>query len=233
MRINMLKNFISTNESKIYIEYNQLSIEFQEKMSQGILFMPPNPQWKGSENNIIMNKIFYDLDKKYCLMKCVFQDYKSEIYNGKGDFQNIQYVRDGSMVIDYFFNQFSCVKKFTVIGYSWGCSIVLNLLMRRPEITNFILISPTLTLKNCDWFNCLSTFRTTGMIIHGTKDNLTNMETVKKYVKFLETKKMNVQLHFIENADHYYHNYENELENVIESFLQNENNFKSNDENIK
>lgn len=219
MLINMSKNFISTSESKIYVEYNQLSIEEQEKKELGILFIPPNPQWKGAGDNVIMNDIFYKLEKEYAVMKSVFQDYKSDLYNNKSDLPNIQYVRDASVVVDYFFSRFSCVKRFTVIGYSWGCSVLLNLIMRRPEISNFIFISPTLTLKGCDWTTYVSTFRTNGMIIHGTEDQITNVETVEKYVKFLESKKMVINFKTIQGADHYYKNHKEELFETIYNFV--------------
>lgn len=215
----MSKNFISTSESKIYVEYNQVPIEEQEKKELGILFIPPNPKWKGAEQNVIMNDIFYKLEKEYAVMKCVFQDYQSELYTSKSDLPNIQYVRDASVVVDYFFSKFSCIKRFTVIGYSWGCSVLLNLIMRRPEISNFIFISPTLNLKGCDWTTHVSTFRTSGMIIHGTQDQITPVDTVEKYVKFLESKKMIIDFQLIEGADHYYKNHKTELYNTIYNFV--------------
>ena len=225
MPIGMSKNFISTSESKIYVEHNQLSIEEQEVKELGILFIPPHPQWKGAENNVIMNELFYKLEKEYAVMKCVFRDYKSDLYQNKSDLPNIQYVRDASLVVDYFFSKFNCIKHFTVIGYSWGCSVLLNLMMRRPEISNFIFISPTLTLKSCDWTTYVSTFRTNGMIIHGTEDQITNIKMVTKYVKFLESKKMTIDFKTIDGADHYYKNHKTQLSQIINDFIKNPKNY--------
>jgi alpha/beta superfamily hydrolase len=215
---NTTKEFFNTSESKIYAEFNNVSIQDQENR-KGILLIGANPQWKGSENNRILNDMFYSLvdEKKYCVMKILFRSYESELFR-KCEYQDIRYIRDASVAVDYFFSKFSCVKFFVVMGYSWGASIAFNILMRRPEISSFVLISPTLSLKNCDFLSFLSVFKTTGLIVHGENDQITSVNTLLNYVKLLQSKKMNITHHILPNTDHYYNN-------GIEKLLEHFNNF--------
>jgi len=218
MSINTSREFFNTSESKIYAEFNNVTIEEQSNR-KGILFIGPSPQWPGSENNKILNDMFYKLSREdFCVMKILFRPYKSELFK-KNDYDDIKYVRDSSVAVDYFFSKFSCVKFFIVVGYSWGASIALNLLMRRPEISSFVLISPTLSLKSCDFISCLSVFKTKGLVLHGSQDPMTSVPTLLQYVKLLQSKKMQIEHHIINGADHYYTNGFKELLDHFDNFI--------------
>ena len=219
---NTKKEFFNTNESKIYAEYNIVPVN-QQANKKGILFIGSNPSWPNSENNTIMNNMFYDFVQKdeYCVMKIILRPYNSELFK-KHEYQDIKYVRDASIAVDCFFNHFSCVKYFIVLGYSWGASIGFNLLLRRPEISSFILIAPTLSLKQCDFISCLSVFKTQGLMIHGTEDQITNLNTFNSFVKLLQSKKFNLTIKLIEGADHYYTGtYYTQLMNIVHNYIVN------------
>jgi alpha/beta superfamily hydrolase len=217
---NTTKEFFNTSESKISAEFNNVPTDEQGDRI-GILFIGSNPQWPGSENNKILNNMFYDFSKKkYCVMKVVCKPYDSVLFK-KNDYKDIKYVRDISVVIDCFFSKFSCVKYFVILGYSWGASIAFNILLRRPEISSFILISPTLSLKQCDFTSSLSIFKTNGLIIHGEKDEITPLETLNTFSKLLESKKFNIKTEIIHKANHYYTDGYEELLKIIEDYLEN------------
>lgn len=222
MITNTIKEFFNTSENKIYAEFNNVPID-QQLNRKGILFIGANPQWPGSENNKIMNEMFYEFAKKdYCVMKIIFRPYESDLFK-KHEYQDIKYVRDASIAVDCFFSKFNCVKYFIVVGYSWGGSIALNLLLRRPEISSFVLISPTLSLKQCDFVSCLSVFKTQGLIVHGKNDQITNLNTLSSYVKLLQSKKFNLETHIVEKADHYYNddNSFKEMMQKVEDYINN------------
>lgn len=218
MPLNTSKEFFNTSESKIHAEFNNVTIEEQENR-KGILFIGANPHWEGSENNIIYQDLFHEFSQReFCVMKLAFRPYSSDLFK-KHDYEDIKYVRDASIAVDYFFSKFSCVKFFMVIGYSWGSSIAFNLLMRRPEISSFILISPTLSLKGCDFTSGLSVFKTRGLIIHGEADQMTSPSVVLQYTKLLQSKKMNVQHHLIPAADHYYNTGFHILKGIVFDYI--------------
>ena len=217
---NTIKEFFNTSENKIYAEFNNVPVDEQSNR-KGILFIGANPQWPGSENNKIMNEMFYEFAKKnYCVMKIIFRPYESALFK-KHEYEDIKYIRDASIAVDCFFSKFNCVKYFIVIGYSWGGSIALNLLLRRPEISSFILISPTLALKQCDFVSCLSVFKTQGLIIHGRNDQITNLNTLNSYVKLLQSKKINLETYIVEKADHYYNEGFREMVDKVEDYINN------------
>lgn len=223
---NTSKEIFNTSESKIQAEFNHVSIQEQETR-KGILILGSNPYWPNSENNKILNEMFYKLaSKEFCVMKILFHPYESNLYK-KNDYKDIKYVRDTSVAIDYFFSKFSCVKYFVIVGYSWCSSIALNILMRRPEISSFVLISPTLALKNYDSTSFLSIFKTRGLILHGGQDQITSINTVLNYIKLLQSKKIQVQHHIIQNADHYYTEGMEEMLEHFCSFMKG--NYKPND----
>lgn len=219
MANNTTKEFFNTSESKISAEFNNVSSIDQENRI-GILFVGSNPKWKNSEKNKILNNMFYYFcQQKYCVMKAIFQSYESNLFK-KCEFQDIKYVRDLSVVIDCFFSKFSSVKYFIIIGFSWAASIAFNILLRRPEISNFILISPTLSLKECDFTSSLSIFKTSGLILHGEKDQITSLNILNSFIKLLESKKFNIKSKIIPNADHYYNQGYDELLKNVEEYLE-------------
>jgi uncharacterized protein len=215
---NISKEFFNTSESKIYVEFNNIPLEEQEE-KKGILFLGSNPLWPGSENNKILNNVFYQLaEENFCVMKLIFYSYKTETFK-KHDSLDMQYVRDTSAAIDFFFNKFSCVKYFTIIGYSWAASIALHISTRRPEISNIILISPTLSLKNCDFLSFLNVFKIKVLVLIGDQDQITSKNVFLQYMKLLRSKQMQVQNHILENTDHYYTNGVKEVLKHIHDFL--------------
>lgn len=216
---NTTKEFFNTSESKISAEFNNVPTDEQGDRI-GILFIGSNPQWPGSENNKILNNMFYDFTKKkYCVMKVICKPYDSILFR-KNEFKDIKYVRDISVVIDCFFSKFSCVKYFIILGYSWGAGIAFNILLRRPEISSFILISPTLSLKQCDFTSSLSIFKTNGLIVHGSKDEITPLDTLNTFTKLLESKKFNIKTKVIPEANHYFTEGYESLIKSIEDYLQ-------------
>ncbi|OED45497.1 hypothetical protein AB836_01210 [Rickettsiales bacterium (ex Bugula neritina AB1)] len=223
----LTKDFIYTSNSKVFVEHN--CIENDEKqLSIGIIFLPPNPEWEGSENNKIFNELFYTLKNDFSIIKCVFQKHKIDNFNNMyknnyKNYKNLLYVRDASVVVDFFFQKFHNIHKCFIVGYSWGCQIAMNIIMRRPELTSFILISPTLSLADCDYRGfIISNFKTNGMIVYGKNDSLSSKNYIDSYKQFLNSKKINVNIESID-TNHYYNtnNAIDDLRKVILNFINN------------
>lgn len=200
--MNFSKEFFTSNESKIYAEYNQIPLEEQTE-KRGILFIGPSPNFKDSYKNKIFIDMFEEFSKEFCVMKIIFSIYDSEFFK-KNEYPNVKYVRDASIAVDFFFKKFKCIKYFMVIGYSEGADIALHLQMRRPEISSFILISPTLSLKKSDFISYISVFKAKGMLIIGDKDEITSTKIFLQYIKFLQSKKMQIDFQIVSEANHYY-----------------------------
>ena len=78
----------------------------------------------------------------------------------------------------------------------------MQLLMRRPEINRFIAISPQ---PNVYDFSFLSPCPTSGLIIHGKKDELVPFEDINELNKRLSSQKgIKVEFDIIAEANHFF-----------------------------
>ena len=82
----------------------------------------------------------------------------------------------------------------------------MQLLMRRPEIPKFVLISPPVDKYD---FNFLAPCPASGLVISAEKDNLVDNNAVSDAVKKLNKQKsIEVKHELIKSADHFFSNNE-------------------------
>lgn len=102
-------------------------------------------------------------------------------------------------------------------GYSFGALISMQLMMRRPEIGGFISISPP---ANTEDFSFLAPCPSSGLVIHGDKDEQVPLESVNKLVqKITSRKNITVDLSLIKGADHFYQEKVDEVDKAVEAYL--------------
>jgi alpha/beta superfamily hydrolase len=94
----------------------------------------------------------------------------------------------------------------------------MQLLMRRPEITRFISVSPQPNLYD---FNFLAPCPASGLIVHGKKDDMVPLDDVQKLAQKLQAQKnITVEYEEISGANHFYDNEIPKLKKVIESYIE-------------
>ena len=92
---------------------------------------------------------------------------------------------------------------------SFGAWVGMQLLMRRPEIPKFILLSPPVGKYD---FNFLAPCPASGIIISGEKDGLIDKDMVKDVAtKLNKQKSISVKYDSVKSADHFFSNQEKEL----------------------
>ena len=107
-----------------------------------------------------------------------------------------------------------------IAGFSFGSLIAMQLLMRRPEINRFIAISPQ---PNVYDFSFLSPCPTSGIIVHGKKDELVPFENVNELNKRLSSQKgINVDFNSVNDANHFFSNSHHSLTKVINRYIEKE-----------
>ena len=95
----------------------------------------------------------------------------------------------------------------------------MQLLMRRPEITRFISISPQPNLYD---FNFLAPCPSSGLIVQGKKDDLVPIEETAKLAEKLQSQKnINIEYEEITGANHFYDNEMEKLNKTISSYIEN------------
>ena len=96
----------------------------------------------------------------------------------------------------------------------------MQLLMRRPEINGFVSISPPANLRD---FSFLAPCPSSGLIVHGDKDNIASFDSTKILVeKLQQQKKVDIKFKPIKGADHFYESYSNEFEASINEYINQE-----------
>ena len=92
--------------------------------------------------------------------------------------------------------------------------------MRRPEINRFIIISPQ---PNVYDFSFLSPCPTSGLVIHGKKDELVSSSSIGELKNRLDNQKgINVQFDQIADANHFFSKSEDALKKSIDKYISKE-----------
>jgi len=104
-----------------------------------------------------------------------------------------------------------------VSGFSFGALICMQLIMRRPEVNNFIAISPQ---PNVYDFSFLAPCPTSGQVLYSDGDELVTKESIDELDKRIKSQKgIEVIFTKIKNANHFFKNKENELAQEIEKYI--------------
>ena len=104
-----------------------------------------------------------------------------------------------------------------IAGFSFGSLIAMQLLMRRPEINRFVIISPQ---PNVYDFTFLSPCPTSGMIVHGKKDELVPLNSINELKNRLSIQKgINIQFDQIFEANHFFSKSEESLKKTLNKYI--------------
>ena len=96
----------------------------------------------------------------------------------------------------------------------------MQLLMRRPEINRFIAISPQ---PNVYDFSFLSPCPTSGIIIHGKKDELVPFDDINELNKRLSAQKgIKVEFDIISEANHFFSKADAALTKSLNKYIKKE-----------
>ena len=209
----MVDLLISGPEGKIEAKYNHN----KNDDSPTVLILHPDPTRGGTMDT-----------------KIVFQLYKIFISNG---FSTIRFnfrgvgksdglfddgegeLSDAASVLDWLQQYNTNSNKCWVAGFSFGAWVAMQLLMRRPEINGFVCISPPANIRD---FGFLAPCPSSGLIVHGDKDNIASYDSTKILTEKLQKqKKSNIEFRSIKGADHFYENYKEEFLSIVNSYIEN------------
>jgi alpha/beta superfamily hydrolase len=124
---------------------------------------------------------------------------------------------DATIALDWLQAMNPDAKQCWIAGYSFGAWIALQLLMRRPDINNFIAVSPPANEKD---FTFLAPCPTSGLIIQGGKDEIGNPALVEELARRLNTQRhIDVDFAMIEDGDHIYNGNLIDLYKVVGNYV--------------
>ena len=167
------------------------------------LILHPHPQYGGTMNNKVV----------YTLFSC-FRDLGFSVlrFNFRGVGRSVGTFEDGpgelsdaTAALDWLQHANPDSKQCWIAGYSFGAWVGMQLLMRRPDVNNFIAVSPPANEKD---FSFLAPCPTSGLIIQGGKDEIDDPATVEDLAKRLNMQRhCDIDYALIEEGDHMYNNH--------------------------
>jgi alpha/beta superfamily hydrolase len=179
------------------------------------IVLHPHPQHGGTMNN----KVVYTLYKTFAAsgfntLRFNFRGVgKSEGVYDHGDGE----LSDAACVLDWLQAQCIGFHQVCVAGFSFGAWIALQLVMRRPEVSHFIAVSPPANLYD---FSFLTPCPVKGYIIQGRTDKIVECKSVENLSNRLKNQKgLEVDLTVIDEADHFFTNKLDILNMHVQSFL--------------
>ena len=179
------------------------------------LVLHPHPLHGGTMNN----KIVYTLYQ--CFVKRGFSTLRINfrgVGRSQGSFDRGEgELSDAASALDWLQTYNPNAAGCWIGGFSFGAWIGMQLLMRRPEIDSFISIAPPASTFD---FSFLAPCPSSGLIIHGEKDDLVPVESVQKLVnKLSHQRDIKIDYRIIKGATHFFNDQMEELEAAVSDYL--------------
>jgi alpha/beta superfamily hydrolase len=180
------------------------------------LILHPHPLYGGTMNNPIVMELYNIFD---ALGFSTFRFNFRGVGKSEGKFDNgLGELADAAAALDWVQRQNPNTNQCWVSGFSFGAVICMQLLMRRPEITRFVSISPQPNLYD---FNFLAPCPASGLIVHGKKDEIAPLDDVQKLAQKLQAQKnITVEYEEVSGANHFYDNEIPKLKKIIENYIE-------------
>jgi alpha/beta superfamily hydrolase len=175
------------------------------------LILHPHPLHGGSMNNKVVYSIYKALlQNDMSVLRINFRG----VGRSQGEFDGgVGELTDAATALDWLQLRNPLANQYWIAGFSFGAWIAMQLIMRRPEINNFISVSPPVNKFD---FSFLSPCPIPGLIIQGTQDSIVEESSVASLAdKLAKQKNTKVDYRIIEGADHFFRNKLEDLESII------------------
>lgn len=166
------------------------------------LVLHPNPQHGGTMNNKITHALFQAyVARGYSVLRFNFRGVgrsQGVFDDGEGE------LSDAASALDWMQEINPNARGVWIAGFSFGAWIGMQLLMRRPEIEGFISIAPP---AHTDDFAFLAPCPTSGLFLHGGRDDVVPQQDVADLVERLHMQKgIAIDYRVLPTANHFFHN---------------------------
>ena len=201
------------------------------------LVLHPHPKYGGTMNNKVVYNTYKTLfDNDFTVLRINFRG----VGRSMGEYdEGIGEMTDAATALDWLQVNYPMSRVNLIAGFSFGAWIAMQLIMRRPEITNFLAISPPVDKYD---FSFLSPCPIPGLILQGDKDSVVSEDSVHELAQRLSKQKnIRVDYRMIPGADHFFRDKIDILNKEIDDYLKstfdhqepvsNRNNFSKETEN--
>ena len=188
----------------------------RQKNAPIAIVLHPHPQFGGTMNHQIIYQMYYQfVHRGFSVLRFNFRGVgrsQGSFDHGSGE------LSDSASALDWAQSINPEARSCWIAGFSFGAWIGMQLLMRRPEIEGFISITPPANLYD---FSFLAPCPSSGLVVHGDRDEIVPKEAVQKLVAKLSSQRdITITHKVIPGANHYFYNHLPELERTVEAYLE-------------
>jgi alpha/beta superfamily hydrolase len=179
------------------------------------LVLHPHPKFGGTMNNKVVYNVYKTLfEHDFTVLRINFRG----VGRSLGEYDDgIGEMTDAATALDWLQINYPMSKLNLIAGFSFGAWIAMQLIMRRPEITNFLAISPPVNKYD---FSFLSPCPIPGLILQGDKDSVVSEDSVGELASRLSKQKnIDVNYRVIPGADHFFRDKIELLNEEIRDYL--------------
>ena len=187
----------------------------QDSKAPVALVLHPHPQHGGTMNNKVAYRIYESFAK--CGFSVLRFNFRG-VGKSEGEFDHgIGELSDAAAALDWLQAQNPNNGGIWMGGFSFGSWIMLQLLMRRPDVKRFIAVS---TPSGRYDHNFLSPCPSSGLFLVGTNDEITPYHEVEDILK-KTTRQKGTNLHYakVQGADHFYTDYQEQLAQTLCQYI--------------
>lgn len=179
------------------------------------LVLHPHPQYGGTMNNKVVYNVYQSfVQRGFAVLRFNFRGVgrsQGEYDGGTGE------LSDAAAALDWLQSFNANARACWIAGYSFGAWISMQLLMRRPEISGFISVSPPANMFD---FTFLAPCPASGLIVHGSRDETVPEEDVANLANRLKQQRgIEIDYRKIAGASHFYEDKHERLIKEVGSYL--------------
>ncbi|MEG9862429.1 MAG: alpha/beta hydrolase [Parvularculales bacterium] len=179
------------------------------------LILHPHPQFGGTMNNLVVRQLFHlFVERGFSVLRFNFRGVgrsQGEHDSGAGE------LSDATTALDWLQDNNLESPQCWVAGFSFGAWIGMQLLMRRPEIASFISIAPPVNMYD---FSFLAPCPSSGLVLHGSSDQVVPQEDMENMVNHLRNQKnIEISHKLIRGANHFFDNHIDSLAKTVSKYL--------------
>ena len=179
------------------------------------IILHPHPQFGGTMNNKLVYRTYQAFkNSNFSTLRFNFRG----VGKSQGSYDNgVGELTDAAAALDWLQAENPSARTTWIAGFSFGAWLALQLLMRRPEISGFVAISPPASLYD---FSFLAPCPTSGQVIYSENDELVSKESIMDLDNKIKSQKgVEVPFSKIKNSNHFFKNKEKELTAEIEKYI--------------
>ncbi len=179
------------------------------------LILHPQPLYGGTMNNKVVYNMYRNfVNNGFSVLRFNFRG----VGRSQGKFDDgVGELQDATVALNWLHNQNMDAHTFWVAGFSFGAWIGLQLVMRRPDIENYILAAPPASKYD---FNFTVPCPASGLIIQGDKDDISQESDTAKLVEKLSLRdEAEIDYEVIPEASHFFREHMDKFNSNIDEYI--------------